>query len=68
MGIGRRHPWRKLAAELDACGAVLVRSNGHLIFRLPNNQMISVSKTPSDSRSGERNALQTLRRALAVTL
>jgi hypothetical protein len=49
---------------LNASGAVLVRQNNHLVFRLPNGQNFVEAKTPGDPARAAKNNLSQLRRAL----
>lgn len=46
---------------LNNAGAVLVRANGHLVFRLPNGKMLTVSRSASDRRA-VKNILADIRR------
>jgi hypothetical protein len=50
---------------LDQHGAVLVRQNKHLVYRLPNGGTFTRFKTPSDHRAA-LNELSDLRHALGV--
>jgi hypothetical protein len=50
---------------LDESGAVLVRQNKHLVYRLPNGHVFTRFKTPSDHRAS-RNELSDLRHALGM--
>jgi hypothetical protein len=51
---------------LDESGAVLVRQNKHLVYRLPNGQTFVAAKTPSDPARAAKNNLSQLRRALGI--
>ena len=51
---------------LAASGAVLVRQNKHLIYRLPNGQNFVAAKTSSDPDRAAKNSLSDLRRALGA--
>jgi hypothetical protein len=51
---------------LEESGAVLVRQNKHLVYRLPNGKNFVVAKTPSDPDRGAKNSLSDLRRALGA--
>lgn len=51
---------------LAECGAVLERDKKHEVWRLPNGQKFTRSKTPSDRRAELEN-LQDLKRALGLT-
>lgn len=51
----------KLAAALKAAGAVLKRTNNHMVYQLPNGRTFVVGSTPSDHRATE-NALHLLER------
>lgn len=59
----KREARKKLAAALNACGAVLERRSNHLVYRLPSGQIFVTSATTSDFRS-EARALSDLRRIL----
>jgi hypothetical protein len=50
---------------LDRHGAVLIRQNKHLVYRLPNGGTFTRFKTPSDHRAA-LNELSDLRHALGV--
>jgi hypothetical protein len=50
---------------LNEHGAVLIRQNKHLVYRLPNGRVFTRVKTPSDHRT-PLNELSDLRRALGV--
>lgn len=50
---------------LRESGAVLLRDRKHLVYRLPNGQKFTRSKTPSDRRAAH-NDLSDLRRALGL--
>ena len=51
---------------LDESGAVLVRQNKHLVYRLPNGLNFVAAKTSSDPERAAKNSLSALRRALGV--
>jgi hypothetical protein len=51
---------------LEESGAVLVRQNKHLVYRLPNGRNFVAPKTPSDPVRGAKNGLSDLRRALEL--
>ena len=51
---------------LEESGAVLVRQNKHLVYRLPNGQNFVAAKTSSDPDRAAKNSLSELRRALGV--
>ncbi len=51
---------------LNESGAVLVRQNKHLVYRLPNGQTFVAAKTSSDPARAAKNNLCELRRALGV--
>ena len=51
---------------LNESGAVLVRQNKHLVYRLPNGQTFVAAKTPSDPARAAKNNLSQLRRALGI--
>ena len=51
---------------LDESGAVLVRQNNHLVYRLPNGRNFVAPKTSSDPERAARNGLSELRRALGI--
>ena len=51
---------------LAQSGAVLVRQNKHLVYRLPNGRNFVAAKTPSDPDRAAKNGLSDLRRALGV--
>jgi len=53
---------RELQTLLDAHGAVLCRRRKHLIWKLPDGRILTVSKTGSDSQRGMLNALADLKR------
>lgn len=59
-------------AEQEVCrllqesGAVLVRQNKHLVYRLPNGRNFVAAKTSSDPERAAKNSLSDLRRALGV--
>jgi hypothetical protein len=52
-----------LAAELKACGAVLIRASNHQVWKLPNGAQFVCGRTPSDHRA-EQNAIKVLRKLL----
>jgi hypothetical protein len=51
---------------LEESGAVLVRQNRHLVYRLPNGKNFVVAKTSSDPDRAAKNSLSDLRRALGA--
>ena len=51
---------------LAASGAVLIRQNKHLVYRLPNGQNFVAAKTSSDPDRAAKNSLSDLRRALGA--
>ncbi len=51
---------------LEESGAVLVRQNKHLVYRLPNGKNFVAAKTSSDPDRAAKNNLSELRRALGV--
>ena len=51
---------------LDESGAVLVRQNKHLVYRLPNGKNFVGAKTSSDPDRAAKNSLSDLRRALGA--
>lgn len=53
---------RELKAMLNQHGAVLCRQRKHLIYKLPDGRILTVSATGSDSQHGARNALADLKR------
>lgn len=55
----------ELARLLRESGAVLVRKNRHLVYRLPNGQMYTMAATPSDFRAAD-NQLRQLRKVLGM--
>jgi hypothetical protein len=61
-----------LNAEQEICrllqesGAVLIRQNKHLVYRLPNGKNFVAAKTSSDPERAAKNSLSDLRRALCV--
>jgi hypothetical protein len=57
---------RRVDELLNENGAVLVRQNKHLVYRLPNGQNFVVAKTSSDRERAAKNNLSDLRRALGV--
>jgi hypothetical protein len=59
------NPETEVSRLLAEAGAVLVRQNKHLVYRLPNGNMFTRNKTPSDHRT-PLNELSDLRRALGI--
>lgn len=51
---------------LEQSGAVLVRQNKHLVYRLPNGKNFVAAKTSSDPDRAAQNSLSDLRRALGI--
>jgi hypothetical protein len=51
---------------LEESGAVLVRQNKHLVYRLPNGKNFVAAKTSSDPDRAAKNSLSDLRRALGA--
>jgi hypothetical protein len=51
---------------LNQSGAVLVRQNKHLVYRLPNGQNFVMAKTSSDPDRAAKNNLRDLRHALGI--
>ncbi len=58
-------PQEQVVHLLDIGGAVLVRSNGHRVYRFPDGTNWVTPSTPSDCRSWKNN-LADLRRRLGV--
>lgn len=47
---------RTLKSLLDESGAVLIRDNNHLVFRIPGaSQLFVIGTTPSDRRANQNN-------------
>jgi len=59
------NPATEVSRLLTASGAVLVRSNGHRIYRFPDGTNWVTPNTPSDWRSWKNN-LADLRRRLGI--
>lgn len=57
---------QEICRLLHESGAVLVRQNKHLVYRLPNGKNFVVAKTSSDPERAAKNGLSDLRRALGV--
>ena len=57
------NPEKELAQLLKKSGAVLIRSKKHNVYRLPNGQIHSVSKSPSDFRT-TRNSIKYLKKQI----
>ena len=51
---------------LAQSGAVLIRQNKHLVYRLPNGRNFVAAKTSSDPERAAKNGLSDLRRALGA--
>lgn len=51
---------------LSQSGAVLIRQNKHLVYRLPNGKNFVAAKTSSDPDRAAKNSLSELRRALGA--
>ena len=56
---------KELERFLSEHGAVLVREGKHYIYRLPNNRIVTVSKSGSDRRF-EKNVMSDVRRLLRM--
>lgn len=59
------HFRKKTLSLLRECGAVLVRSGNHNVYRLPNGCTVVISSTPG--RKGSQNELARVRRLLRRT-
>lgn len=59
----RKDPRTELRELLEACGAELIRSKRHNVFKLPSGRRFTVPKTASDTRS-LKNSLARLKRLL----
>jgi hypothetical protein len=65
MGASRYD--RELQRLLEHAGAILLRSDGHAVYRLLDGQTYTISSTPSDFRA-VRNRVAELRRLLGEPL
>ena len=53
---------RELQTLLNTHGAVLARQKRHLIYKLPDGRILTVSQTASDSQRAMKNAIADLKR------
>lgn len=53
---------RELQTLLAEHGAVLCRQKRHLIYKLPDGRILTVSQTASDSQRAMKNAVADLKR------
>lgn len=56
-----------ISSLLQSHGAVLVRQRKHMVYKFPDGRIFVQPSTPSDSKSGGKNALAALKNFLGLT-